>query len=52
MLSPEALEAVFNPHRVAVVGASDAEGKLGTVLMRNLSTFPGEGGPGGGPTGP
>jgi acetyltransferase len=37
-----ALEAVFNPRRVAVVGASDTPGKMGTLFMRNLEAFPGE----------
>lgn len=29
-------EAVFNPRRVALIGASGKEGKLGNLLMRNL----------------
>ena len=36
------LEAVFTPRRVALVGASDEPGRLGTVLWENLATFPGE----------
>lgn len=36
-------DAVFNPRRVALVGASAKPGKLGQVLMRNLSEgYPGE----------
>ena len=36
------LESLFNPSRVAVVGASDRPGKVGTVVWRNLSSFEGE----------
>src|SRR6266508_316626 len=36
------LELIFNPRRVAVVGASDRPGKMGTTFMRNLATFAGE----------
>jgi acyl-CoA synthetase (NDP forming) len=36
------LELVFNPRRVAVVGASDRPGKMGTTFMRNLAAFAGE----------
>lgn len=36
------LESVFNPRRVALVGASERLGKMGTVLWRNLSGFDGE----------
>ena len=36
------LDAVFNPARVAVVGASDRPGKVGSVIWRNLSAFEGE----------
>jgi acetyltransferase len=36
------LELVFNPRRVAVVGASDRPGKMGTTFMRNLAVFAGE----------
>jgi acyl-CoA synthetase (NDP forming) len=35
-------ELVFNPRRVAVVGASDRPGKMGTTFMRNLAAFAGE----------
>jgi len=38
----EDLDAVFVPRRVAVVGASDEPGKVGTTLMRNLGGFDGE----------
>jgi acyl-CoA synthetase (NDP forming) len=33
---------VFTPRRVAVVGASDRPGKMGTTFMHNLAGFPGE----------
>ena len=36
------LDPVFNPTRVAVVGASDRPGKVGSVIWRNLSGFDGE----------
>ena len=36
------LHSVFNPERVALVGASDKPGKVGSVLWRNLSGFRGE----------
>ena len=36
------LDSVFNPKRVALVGASDTPGKMGAVLWRNLSGFRGE----------
>jgi acetyltransferase len=36
------LSAVFEPRRIAVVGASDQPGKTGAVVWRNLSGFPGE----------
>ena len=36
------LDSLFNPSRVAVVGASDRPGKVGTVVWRNLSSFDGE----------
>jgi acyl-CoA synthetase (NDP forming) len=36
------LRAVFEPRRVAVVGASDEPGKVGTTLMANLADFEGE----------
>lgn len=37
-----ALERMFYPRRLAVVGASETVGKAGTVLMRNLETYGGE----------
>ena len=37
-----ALTALFEPRRVAVVGASDQPGKTGELIWRNLSGFPGE----------
>jgi acetate---CoA ligase (ADP-forming) len=37
-----ALTALFEPRRVALVGASDQQGKTGELIWRNLSTFPGE----------
>jgi acetyltransferase len=37
-----ALAAVFEPRRIALVGASDQRGKTGELLWRNLSSFPGE----------
>jgi acetyltransferase len=36
------LDPVFNPRRVAVVGASDRPGRMGTTFMANLSGFPGD----------
>lgn len=36
------LDRIFDPRRVAVVGASDEPGKLGTTLMRNLEAFRGD----------
>ena len=36
------LASVFNPTRVALVGASENPGKVGSVLWRNLSGFCGE----------
>jgi acetate---CoA ligase (ADP-forming) len=39
---PVSLDAVFTPRRVAVVGASDRPGKMGTTFMHNLAGFPGE----------
>jgi acetyltransferase len=36
------LDSIFEPRRVAVVGASDEPGKVGTTLMRNLAGFDGE----------
>ncbi|MDT4983354.1 MAG: acetate---CoA ligase (ADP-forming) subunit alpha, partial [Pseudonocardiales bacterium] len=37
-----ALTALFEPRRVALVGASDQPGKTGELIWRNLSGFPGE----------
>ncbi|KWX04719.1 hypothetical protein TH66_05815 [Carbonactinospora thermoautotrophica] len=43
MLTPaSALAAVFEPRRVALVGASDRPGTVGALLWRNLESFPGE----------
>lgn len=36
------LDAVFTPRRIALVGASDRPGRLGTLLWENLSTFDGD----------
>jgi acetyltransferase len=36
------LDRIFDPRSVAVVGASDTPGKLGTTLMRNLDHFTGD----------
>ncbi|MBS4728723.1 acetate--CoA ligase family protein [Mycobacterium sp. SM1] len=36
------LNAVFDPRRVALVGASDRSGSMGELLWRNLAEFPGE----------
>src|SRR4030067_3823261 len=32
----EAMEAIFNPRSVAVIGASDNQGKLGSHVMKSL----------------
>jgi acyl-CoA synthetase (NDP forming) len=37
-----ALDALFAPRRIALVGASDEPGKTGTLLWRNLAAFGGE----------
>ncbi len=37
-----ALEAVFAPRRIALVGASDRAGTMGELFRRNLAGFPGE----------
>jgi acyl-CoA synthetase (NDP forming) len=37
-----ALEAVFTPRRIALVGASDRPGSMGRLLWDNLADFPGE----------
>ncbi len=42
MLTDAGLSAVFEPRRVALVGASDREGSLGRLLWDNLADFPGE----------
>lgn len=39
---PHGLAAVFEPRRVALVGASDQPGRIGELVWRNLSDFPGE----------
>ena len=36
------LRAVFEPRRVALVGASEQPGRVGAVFWRNLESFPGE----------
>jgi acyl-CoA synthetase (NDP forming) len=36
------LTAVFEPRRIALVGASDRPGRTGELFWRNLSNFPGE----------
>ncbi len=36
------LDAVFTPHRIALVGASERAGTVGRLLWHNLQTFPGE----------
>jgi acetyltransferase len=33
---------VFNPDRVAIVGASDEDGSVGRALLENLSSFDGD----------
>jgi acetate---CoA ligase (ADP-forming) len=38
----DGLSAVFEPRRIALVGASDQPGKMGELFWRNLSSFPGE----------
>ncbi len=38
----ESLTAVFAPRRVALVGASEQPGRMGTVFWHNLESFPGE----------
>jgi acetyltransferase len=35
-LGIENLNLIFNPHRIAVIGASDKEGSLGAKILRNL----------------
>ena len=41
-MRPRGLAAIFEPRRVALVGASDQPGKIGETFWRNLSSFPGE----------
>lgn len=36
------LDAVFNPRRIALVGASDRSGTIGRAVWDNLASFPGE----------
>jgi acetyltransferase len=38
----DGLDAVFNPRRIALVGASDRAGTMGRLLWDNLRDFPGE----------
>ena len=38
----DGLAAVFEPRRVALVGASDRAGTVGRLLWDNLADFPGE----------
>jgi acetate---CoA ligase (ADP-forming) len=38
----DGLAAVFEPRRVALVGATDEKAKLGELFWRNLASFPGE----------
>jgi len=35
------LEGLLYPKSVALIGASPKKGKLGNVLFKNMSTFPG-----------
>jgi len=42
MLTGGGLAAVFDPRRVALVGASDRVGSVGRLLWDNLADFPGE----------
>jgi acyl-CoA synthetase (NDP forming) len=42
VLTDGGLAAVFEPRRVALVGASDRAGSLGRLLWDNLADFPGE----------
>jgi len=39
---PEGLAAVFTPRRIALVGASDRPGGMGSLLWSNLAGFRGE----------
>jgi len=42
MLTQAGLAAVFEPRRIALVGASDRPGSAGRLLWDNLADFPGE----------
>ncbi len=42
MLTQSGLAAVFEPRRIALVGASDRPGSVGRLLWDNLADFPGE----------
>jgi len=42
VLTAPGLAAVFEPRRVALVGASDRPGSVGRLLWDNLASFPGE----------
>jgi len=42
VLTAAGLAAVFEPRRVALVGASDRPGSVGRLLWDNLASFPGE----------
>ena len=42
MLTESGLTAVFEPRRIALVGASDRPGSVGRLLWDNLADFPGE----------
>jgi acyl-CoA synthetase (NDP forming) len=42
MLMQAGLAAVFEPRRIALVGASDRPGSVGRLLWDNLADFPGE----------
>jgi acyl-CoA synthetase (NDP forming) len=42
MLTQDGLAAVFEPRRIALVGASDRPGSVGRLLWDNLADFPGE----------
>ena len=41
-MAADGLAAVFEPRRVALVGASDRPGSVGRLLWDNLAAFPGE----------
>ncbi len=38
----ESLSALFEPRRIALVGASEQPGRMGELFWRNLTSFPGE----------